>query len=601
MWNGIYNPFERIKVRSVRLKIKKLLSNFFFPSHSRTWVFCFVYCFFSTTTTVVIMAGNSQRIVYGGIKQAGVQRAVEAGHINIGMVRERETLELDDKTLQAQHEHAEKLRALEVQSLATRIAVPTDDQEVKEKLISLGEPIIMYGEDKADRRLRLQKVMAKAQLRENPDAEIRDGLADAIAGNLQRRDGDVDMDGQGAAATTRRKETFYYPAPKYLVKARKSIAAFSFERADERRRRNREHVENGDKTNRTAIALVKNARKMRVAASQIGGTRPVSACSLTAGGKALVTSSWDGLCSVWDTETYNRHCKMKGHTERVVDVATCPNASDGADTLSFASSSVDGTAILWPRGPRADFAGGEAMDVDDGDEPDAALPHTAVRRRKKDVTYVKPLAVLSGHKDRLGRLGGHPSGRFLGTTSYDRTWRLWDVEVGKELLLQEGHAREVYGIAFHPDGSLVCTTSLSSNGRLWDLRSGKSIMSLCGHAKPALTVDFSPNGFVVATGSMDNTVRIWDLRKMKTVYTIPAHTHLVSCVKFAPVSGEYLVTAGYDCMVNVWSGRNYHLLKRLQGHEKHVMKVDISKREDAFYTAGFDRTWKLWCAPETSL
>ena len=148
------------------------------------------------------MAGNSQRIVYGGIKQAGVQRAVEAGHINIGMVRERETLELDDKTLQAQHEHAEKLRALEVQSLATRIAVPTDDQEVKEKLISLGEPIIMYGEDKADRRLRLQKVMAKAQLRENPDAEIRDGLADAIAGNLQPRDGDVDMDGQGAAATT---------------------------------------------------------------------------------------------------------------------------------------------------------------------------------------------------------------------------------------------------------------------------------------------------------------------------------------------------------------------------------------------------------------
>lgn len=34
-------------------------------------------------------------------------------------------------------------------------------------------------------------------------------------------------------------------------------------------------------------------------------------------------------------------------------------------------------------------------------------------------------------------------------TSYDKTWRLWDVSTGRtamEILLQEGHAKEVYPI-----------------------------------------------------------------------------------------------------------------------------------------------------------
>ncbi|EPS70708.1 hypothetical protein M569_04053 [Genlisea aurea] len=50
------------------------------------------------------------------------------------------------------------------------------------------------------------------------------------------------------------------------------------------------------------------------------------------------------------------------------------------------------------------------------------------------------LRTFKGHLDRLSF---HPMGNFLGTASFDRTWRLWDVETGQELLLQEGHSRSV--------------------------------------------------------------------------------------------------------------------------------------------------------------
>ena len=58
---------------------------------------------------------------------------------------------------------------------------------------------------------------------------------------------------------------------------------------------------------------------------------------------------------------------------------------------------------------------------------------------------------------RVARVAFHPSGRYIGTASFDHTWRLWDAETSVELLLQEGHSREVFGIGFQCDGSLVAT------------------------------------------------------------------------------------------------------------------------------------------------
>lgn len=53
----------------------------------------------------------------------------------------------------------------------------------------------------------------------------------------------------------------------------------------------------------------------------------------------------------------------------------------------------------------------------------------------------------------------HPSGNYLGSASYDGTWRLWDVqrEEQAELLVQEGHSKEVYVVQFQDDGALAAS------------------------------------------------------------------------------------------------------------------------------------------------
>lgn len=67
------------------------------------------------------------------------------------------------------------------------------------------------------------------------------------------------------------------------------------------------------------------------------------------------------------------------------------------------------------------------------------------------------MATMSGHAGRIARIDFHPSGRFVGSASFDGTWRLWDVDTTQELLMQEGHSREVYALSFQGDGSLVAS------------------------------------------------------------------------------------------------------------------------------------------------
>ncbi|KAL3762680.1 hypothetical protein ACHAWU_001625 [Discostella pseudostelligera] len=215
-------------------------------------------------------------------------------------------------------------------------------------------------------------------------------------------------------------------------------------------------------------------------------------------------------------------------------------------------------------------------------------------------------AHLKGHAARLCSVAFHPTGKYVATTSFDHTWRLWDVETssmtngGTELLLQDGHAREVYGVGFHPDGSLVSTTDFGGVVQCWDLRTGKSACHFVGHAKRVVCCEFAPNGFQLASAGDDGTIKVWDMRRPRRAATsIPAHTNLITQLKFAhstsSQNGEFLVSSSFDGTGKIWSTRDWKLLNTLRGHEGKVMGIDIlDGPRCGIVTCGFDKTLKLW-------
>ena len=400
-----------------------------------------------------------------------------------------------------------------------------------------------------------------------PSFQIEVGLEEdkAVSQLAGVGDGTSSESTKGSGDPAVQKEKFYTPASEHLISLRRKVAPRAFKAA--KGRLEHEKRKRGDpslyrKAEEEAAKLYDTVTHLHCTCSQIGDKRPISCVKYSPCEKWILTTAWSGQATTWSKETMEKHKTYVGHTCRALEGDWHPRAGlSGGPTSSsanFATASSDGTAMLW------------SLDSE------------------------KPMKTLKGHTARLAHIAWHSDGEHIGTTSYDRTWRLWNAERGAEVLCQEGHAVEVYSLAFQCDGALVATGDLGGVARVWDLRSGKSIFLMQGHAKGVISIDWSPAGYRLATAGDDHTVRMWDLRAKNCEYVIPAHTHVVSKVKFAPVTGEYLVTSSFDRSCKIWSTRDYSNLNTLGAHEDKLISFDISRDEKHFLTCAFDRTFKAW-------
>ncbi|KAG5682251.1 hypothetical protein PVAND_011615 [Polypedilum vanderplanki] len=396
------------------------------------------------------------------------------------------------------------LEEFERKKKARQINVSTDDAEIKKNLRALNEPIVLFGEGPADRRIRLRELIAM--------------LGDNAIKKTDDEDKRISTKEQQQQQQQDSNQTWFHEAPDTLRVARLWIADYSLPRARKRLEEAREQSQIPSATKASRIVeLQKKIQALMPQCSQIGDTRPISACSFNSDSTLLLTASWSGLCKVWSVPDCELVQVLRGHANNVGGVAFRNNVTtDCFAEVSMATCSADGMVKLWS------FKSEESV------------------------------ADITGHMPhRVSRLAFHPSGRFLGTACYDASWRLWDLEQRQEVLHQEGHAKAVHAIAFQHDGSVALSGGLDAFGRVWDLRTGRCIMFLDGHMGNIYAVDFSSNGYHMITGSEDHTCKIWDLRKRQILYTIPAHVNIVSDVKYQKNGGHFIVSSSYDNTVKV--------------------------------------------------
>ncbi|EPS40903.1 hypothetical protein H072_5217 [Dactylellina haptotyla CBS 200.50] len=453
---------------------------------------------------------------------------------------------------------------------AAAITVPTDDTRVRLKLRELGEPITLFGEEKSDRRDRLRALLAQ-QLEDTDRREGRSGEdVDMHDADMDEADGEVE-------------EEFYTEGVPELLEARRWIAQYSIERA--RDRCELQKVESGvqlQKHIKHRKGIKDRLAGFNLLGSQLAGDRPVAIARFSHDSKTIAAGNWDGGIRLMSVPNMDIMRTLRGHTDKVGGLSWSPMEGLTEENASLVSGGGEGDIHLW--------------------------------NMKQDT----PVASLLGHGGRVCRVEYHPSGRYVGSASYDTTWRLWDVETTTELLIQEGHSREVFAISFQNDGALVATAGLDAIGRVWDMRTGRTVMILDGHIREVHGLAFSPNGYQVLSASADATVKVWDVRKVKCVSTIGAHTGLVSDIRFFDGGvdtgrtlidgdiemgdrGKYFITGGFDKTVKIFSADDWALVKSLPGHSGNVLSVDVSKDSNFILSSGHDRTCKLWARDDVEL
>lgn len=484
------------------------------------------------------------------------------------------------------------LSQFERKRLAATIAVPTNDEQVRANLRELGEPVTLFGEGPGDRRDRLRDILTTQRLRAATTAAAAEaaaavqehGGADTEMRDVAEGTPDVDMDDDDEEE---QEEEFYTRGGQDLLEARKFMANYSLPRAKKRIAFQKKEATIPLRTHVKFRKQIKERlMEFELQGSQTGSERNISMTRISPDGRQAAVGNWGGTMQLLDVPSLEPKRTLRGHTNKISGIAwypgaTLPEHGVSPDSVNLASGGAEGSVHLWSL---------------NSDTPLATLPHAS----------------------RVCRVEFHPSGRFVVSASDDTSWRLFDVAEQKELLLQEGHSRGVYTVSFSTDGSLLVSGGLDSIGRIWDLRTGRTVMILeqDGHIKPIYATDWGSDGHRVLTGSGDGWIKCWDLRKLNRVGGMGVGTSNVSDLRWfkglddpvlgmppgedekgaqmPKVSGTFLVSAGFDHKVNIFSADDWALVQSLSGHTGPVASVDVSRDGKWIISGGNDRTVKLW-------
>jgi WD40 repeat protein len=190
-------------------------------------------------------------------------------------------------------------------------------------------------------------------------------------------------------------------------------------------------------------------------------------------------------------------------------------------------------------------------------------------------------------------------------TASGRSIKLWQIKetalkdfVSEELTTHTEHKDMVYKLTISQDGEYLASASFDETVGLWKIKSTRSGIDLelvkffKNHKNLVNGVAFSPDSRFLASSSNDKCILIWSLANMELKERFNAHTEIVWDINYSQ-SGKFLVSGSSDNTVKIWNV-NTHEFISLEGHTANVWSVCFSPDEKFVVSGSFDNTVKIW-------
>jgi WD40 repeat protein len=266
-------------------------------------------------------------------------------------------------------------------------------------------------------------------------------------------------------------------------------------------------------------------------------------------------------------------------------------------------------------------------------------------RRSLTTASADLVRTLSGHSDAVFDFALTPNGRFLVSSSRDKSLKLWEFSTGKVLRTLTGHVKTVFAVAVTADGRNAISASMDRTLKVWDLASGRLLHTLKGHKDEVVCLALLSKGRQIVSGSPSRflarpagtTFKVWGVksgRLMDTFFrtgdgilsrsilsarderfillerwdgthdlmelmtgsivctTVDKRKH-VTCAAMSPDQGEIALGCedGRIDLVSLQTGR---LLRQFDGHVGNVSTLYATPDGSELISGGGDRTVRMW-------
>lgn len=268
----------------------------------------------------------------------------------------------------------------------------------------------------------------------------------------------------------------------------------------------------------------------------------------------LVSGSKDNTVKVWDTTT--RHCTltMSGHLNAVSCVKwlglNIIYSGSHDKTIRAWDISAGGKCIQTLKS-HAHWVNHLAISTDHALRQ-GGFDHASSKNTRKSVSGAELRARAKQNYDKVARLGGHVTERLV-TASDDFTMYLWEpLKSSKPVCRMTGHQKLVNHVSFSPDGRYVVSSSFDNSIKVWDGLRGTFVGTLRGHVAPVYQTAWSADNRLLVSCSKDTTLKVWDIRTRKLKVDLPGHSDEVYAVDWS-TDGKRVASGGKDKMVRLWS------------------------------------------------
>lgn len=175
-----------------------------------------------------------------------------------------------------------------------------------------------------------------------------------------------------------------------------------------------------------------------------------------------------------------------------------------------------------------------------------------------------------------------------------------------------GHTEAILHVSYSPDGRHLASGGGDTTVRFWDTNTSLPKHTCHGHKNHVLCTAWSPDGHRFASSDKNGVLITWDPATGKSIAVIKAHGKYVTDMAWEPMHRlnistnsnatrgcERLVTSSKDCLLKIWNVRTRTCEATMAGHLDSVECVRWGG-EGLIYSAGRDRTIKVWCAENTT-